>query len=66
MNSNQALSVNLSVEKNGRTYSFSMPMGSPHGEVYDVLFSLLQDVLELSKNAAAKVAPAIPDSGEAS
>lgn len=57
MESNQKLSVVLEIEKNGRLYSFTMPMGAPHGEVYDCLFSLLQDVLELSKKASDKMQP---------
>lgn len=58
MTSNQKLQVVLEIEKNGRLYSLSMPMGAPHGEAYDCLFSMLQDVIEMAKNASDKVAPA--------
>ena len=58
MISDQALLVTLTIQKNGNIYTFNMPMGAPHGEIYDVLFAMLNDVLELSKLAADKAAPA--------
>jgi hypothetical protein len=43
--------------KNNRVYSFSMPMGAPIGEAYDVAFSILEQIVELSKQAVAKAKP---------
>ena len=47
--------VDLIEEKNGKTYVFSMPVGAPFGEAYDVAFEMLSKIVELSKNAADKM-----------
>lgn len=47
--------VDLAVEKNGGSYVFSMPVGAPFGEAYDVAFEVLSKIVELSKNAAEKM-----------
>lgn len=62
MNSNQMAKIELSVTKNGRTYTLTVPMGAPHGEIYDACFTFLEDVIEMVKNSAAKMnpAPAVP------
>jgi hypothetical protein len=49
--------VDLTIEKNGRTYVFSMPVGAPFGEAYDVAFGVLNEILELSKKAAENAKP---------
>lgn len=36
-----------------REYMFSMPYGCPLGEAYDVVFEVLQRIVERSKEAAA-------------
>jgi len=47
----------LEVEKNERVYTFTMPVGSPFGEAYDVAFLMLQEVLKLSKEAVDRATP---------
>lgn len=44
--------IHMELEKNGRSYCFSMPFGAPYGECYDVLFECVSKILELSKTAA--------------
>ncbi len=43
--------ISLQVEKGSNTYTFNMPMGVPYGEAYDAAFSILEDILDLSKKA---------------
>lgn len=49
--------VDLSIEKEGRTYHFSMPVGAPFGEAYDVAFGILNEILKLSQKAAENMKP---------
>lgn len=49
--------VDLSIEKNGRTYFFSMPAGVSFGEAYDVAFGVLNELLKLSQKAAENLKP---------
>lgn len=49
--------VNLEVEKNGNKFVFSMPVGSQFGDAYGAAFDVLTKVIELSKEAADKMAP---------
>lgn len=43
--------VNLEVKKDDRTYVFSMPIGAPLGEVYDVVLEMAAGVDEMFKEA---------------
>lgn len=43
--------VNIVIERNGRVYNFSMPVGAPLGEAYDVSWEVVKAVLGLSKQA---------------
>ena len=52
--------IQLEVEKEGRKYVFTMPVGAPLGEVYDVAFSVLGEILKISKEAVEKAKPAEP------
>lgn len=44
--------VNMVIEKNGKKFTFIMPVGANWGESYDACFECLMKVLELSKQAA--------------
>lgn len=44
--------VNFEVKKDDRTYIFSIPMGAPYGESYDVCFEMLQKIKEMASQAA--------------
>jgi len=46
--------VKLVKEVDEKVYSFEMPIGAPFGQSYDVLFEMLQEVIEMSKTAAEK------------
>lgn len=46
--------VVLSKKINEHTFTFHMPLGVPYGEAYDAAFSILEDILELSKQAVEK------------
>ncbi len=48
----------MEIKKNDRVYSLAIPQGAPYGELYDALFNMLQDVVELSKKAADQAKPA--------
>jgi len=39
------------VIKDDRTYMFHIPNGAPYGETYDALYTMLQEVLKLAKQA---------------
>lgn len=52
-----AQKVDISIEKEGRIYNFSMPVGVPFGEAYDVAFGILNEVLKLSQKAVENVKP---------
>lgn len=45
-------SVTIVIEKNGKKYSFVMPVGANWGESYDACFECLLKIVELSKQAA--------------
>ena len=47
-------SINLSIEKNGRRYVISMPVGAPYGEAYDALFEGLEYIAKLSAQAVER------------
>ncbi len=44
--------LNMEVEKNGHRYVFSMPIGAPLGESYDAVYSVLEEIVKLSKQAS--------------
>ena len=50
--------LDFKVVKGDRTYSFHMPMGAPLGEAFDVVFTVLEKVKELSNAAVEKAAKA--------
>jgi hypothetical protein len=45
----------LEETRNGRTYSLSMPLGTPIGEAFDVTHEFLQKLTELAKKSAEQV-----------
>ena len=47
----QRAMINLEVTKGERTFTFSMPVGSPYGEAYDAAFEVLSEILKMSKKA---------------
>ena len=47
----------LEAEKEGRRYTLTLPVGSPFGEAYDVVFQMLREVLEMSKTAVDSAQP---------
>lgn len=53
--------ISMEVEKNDRNYRLSIPMGSPFGEAYDIVFGFLQKIREMAENSEnaekQKVAP---------
>lgn len=49
--------VSLEAKREDRVYTFNLPHGAPLGEAYDVAFGMLNQVVEMSKNAVAQVAP---------
>jgi hypothetical protein len=51
----QALQVIIEIEKNDRTYIFSMPYGAPIGEAHDAAHECLQEIVKMAKNAAEKM-----------
>lgn len=42
------------IVKNERTYTFTMPTGTPIGETYDVCHELLQELVKLAYEATEK------------
>ena len=49
---NQIMYVKIEIEKNGRVYSFNLPLGAPIGEAYDVAHECLQEIIKMSETAA--------------
>jgi hypothetical protein len=47
--------VIISITKNNRTYDFSMPVGAPYGEAYDVAFECLNEIVGMSKKAVEQL-----------
>ena len=54
----------IEVEKNGRVYTFTMPVGSPLGDAFDASFKVLESVGELQKQAIEKAKEGINVSSE--
>lgn len=46
--------------RNGREYVLHMPAGAPLGEIYDVTFEILNEVVRRAQEAASKAAPQEP------
>ena len=46
--------------RNSRTYSLSMPLGSPIGEAFDVTHEFLQKLTQLAKKSAEQVKKSDP------
>jgi hypothetical protein len=49
-----------------RSYTFCMPVNAPVGEVYDVLFETLTQVVEISKKNLDKMKPQVAQPQETS
>ena len=58
---NQRAMVTIEIIKNEHSYTLLMPMGAPIGEAYDVVHEMLQAVVGMANNAAAKAAPQAPE-----
>jgi alpha-D-ribose 1-methylphosphonate 5-triphosphate synthase subunit PhnI len=50
----QIATFNLKLEKNDKTFTFSMPLGCPIGEAYDATHEMLNELVLLSQEAADK------------
>jgi hypothetical protein len=48
----QRLTIELKVTKEDRIYTFTMPYGVSHGEVYDVAHEILMGLFEMHKQQA--------------
>lgn len=46
--------INIEIEKNDRTYIFSMPVGAPFGEAYDAAYEALSKILTIAAEEAEK------------
>lgn len=60
----QVLYVNLQIEKNDRTYIFSLPMGAPYGECFDACHEALQEITRMAQKAADASKPKEPVKGD--
>lgn len=60
----QKAMVNLEVKKGERTFVFSMPIGAPFGEAYDAAFTVLNEIMEMSKKAVEQAKPKEMDKEE--
>lgn len=49
--------VVMEVDKNGRKYTFTMPVGTNIGEAYDASLQILQEILKHVVKSAEQVAP---------
>lgn len=49
---NQLGFLSLEVDKNGRNYRCSLPLGAPYAEAHEAILEFAQKVIELSKLAA--------------
>ncbi len=45
----QRLAIELRITKEERIYTFTMPYGASHGEVYDVVHEFLVNLVEMHK-----------------
>ena len=54
----------IEVEKDGHTFSFSLPAGAPFGKAYDACFETLKHIIEFSKKAAEGMKQADTDSDQ--
>ncbi len=59
---NQNLSINFVKVVNDRSYSFSLPVGAPFGEAYDVCHEVLLQISGMAAQAAEKAKQAPVDS----
>jgi hypothetical protein len=57
--------LTMTVKQNDNIYTFTMPAGSPIGEAYNAAFEVLQNVLELSKDAVERAKPKSPEEVQA-
>jgi len=58
MNCDVKSNVVMEIKKDDRSYCLIIPHGAPYGELYDALFKMLQDVVEMSKTAVESAKPA--------
>jgi len=56
----------LSITRNGRTYTFAAPTGSPLGESHDVLYEFLEEVVKMAREAFQKLEEQKQKSADAS
>jgi len=49
--------IEFQIIKNGRTYRLTLPSGSPFGEMYDVAYEILGEVVKFAQEAAQKAKP---------
>lgn len=56
----------IEVEKDGHTFSFSLPAGAPFGKAYDACFETLQHIIDFSKKAAEGMKQANSDTSDQS
>lgn len=54
--------IMIEIKKNERTYGFSIPVGAPFGEAYDAAFEILQEVVEMAKQAVDSTRPSAEQS----
>lgn len=50
--------VTFEVTKNDKTYKFTIEPGAGYGEIYDVLFEMLNQTIQLAQQAVNAAAPA--------
>jgi hypothetical protein len=49
--------IDFSIQRGDRAYSLHVPDGSPVGELYDVVYEILQKVCAHAQDIAQKAAP---------
>lgn len=49
--------LDFSIQRGERVYSLHVPDGSPVGELYDVVYEILQAVVAHARDVAQKAAP---------
>lgn len=53
--------LTMTIKQNENVYTFTMPANAPIGEAYNAAFEALQNVLQLSKDAAERARPKSPE-----
>lgn len=60
----QKTAIVLEVVKGDKKFSFIMPSGCHYGEAYDAAFAILNEVMDMGKNAVEEVKPKEMDKEE--